>query len=231
MSLIDPGYHDRVRDDVFDLVPRGAGRLLDVGGGIGATAVALKRQGYARKITVIDIIDAGFLPEVDEAYTGDLNDAGFLRGLGADEFRYDVILCLDVLEHLMDPWRTVATLHELLAPDGVLIASIPNLRFWPVSWGLFALGRFELSDRGILDRTHLRWFVRDTAAKLMTSSGLKMDQLIGRIPARRWQLANALTGGMARGLFEMQYLIRVSRTGCEPAWNKRSDAHLVQLRE
>jgi 2-polyprenyl-3-methyl-5-hydroxy-6-metoxy-1,4-benzoquinol methylase len=211
MSTIDLGYHDRVREDVFDLVPAGAGTLLDVGGGVGATAVALKRQRRACWVTVLDIIGADFLPEVDAGHTGDLNDPGFLRGLGASGERFDVILCLDVLEHLLDPWATVAALHELLSPEGVIIASIPNLRFWPVSWGLFAHGRFELTDRGILDRTHLRWFVRDTAAGLMTSSGLKMDRMIGRIPARRWQLANMLTGGVARGLFEMQYLIRVTR--------------------
>lgn len=211
MSTIDPGYHDLVRQDVFDLLPEAAGNLLDVGGGIGATAVALKRQGRVGRVTVLDIIDAGFLPEVDAGHSGDLNDPAFLRGLGAEGGRFDVILCLDVLEHLADPWATVAALHELLAPKGVIIASIPNLRFWPVSWGLFARGRFELTDRGVLDRTHLRWFVRDTATALMTSSGLSLERVIGRIPSRRWRFANALTGGMARGLFEMQYLIRVSR--------------------
>ena len=215
MSLVVSGYHDRVRDDIFDLMPEAAGNLLDVGGGIGATAVALKRAGRVGRVTVLDIIDDGLLPEVDAGHTGNLEDPDFLRGLGAEGELFDVILCLDVLEHLVDPWATVRALHELLSPEGVIIASIPNLRFWPVSWGLFALGRFDLTDRGVLDRTHLRWFVRDTAAQLMTSSGLRLDRMVGRIPARRWKLANALTGGMARGLFEMQYLIRVSRPSPE----------------
>lgn len=207
---VTAGYHDLVRTDVLHLVPAGAGRLLDVGGGIGATAVALKRAGKATHVTVLDILDTGFLPEVDAARSGDLNDTALLSSLGADGTRFEVILCLDVLEHLVDPWAVVAVLHGLLAPGGVIVASLPNIRFWPVSWGLFAHGRFDLADSGVLDRTHLRWFTRDTAIALMTSSGLQLDRIEGRIPARRWKLANSLTFGRLRGLFDMQYHLRVS---------------------
>lgn len=205
------GYHDLVRTDVFDLVPKGEGALLDVGGGIGATSATLKHQGHAARVVVVDIVTEGFLPEVDNAFSGDLNDPAFLACIKAAEGSFDTILCLDVLEHLVDPWAVVKNLHGLLKPGGVVVASLPNMRFWSVSWGLFGHGRFDLTDKGHLDRTHMRWFVKKTAVELMTCSGLRLDRIIGKLPARRFQLYNALTLGRIRGLYEYQYLIRVSR--------------------
>jgi len=205
------GYHDLVRTDVFDIVPKQAGALLDIGGGIGATSVALKRQGHATRAVVVDIVTEGFLPEVDNTFSGDLNDPAFLAGIQSVEGQFDTILCLDVLEHLVDPWSLVKNLHKLLTPGGVIVASLPNMRFWSVSWGLFGRGRFDLTDKGHHDRTHMRWFVRNTAIDLMTCSGLRLDTIVGKLPSRRYRLYNALTLGLVRGLYEYQYLIRVSK--------------------
>ena len=203
------GYHDLVRTDVFGLIPKGKKSILDIGGGIGATSAELKRQGYAERVAVVDIVTEGFLPEVDASYTGDLNDPAFFDEIEAGEGKVDIILCLDVLEHLVDPWTVVAHLHKRLAPGGVIVASLPNMRFWTMSWGLFAKGQFTLTDKGLHDRTHMRWFVHDTARDLMTSSGLELEEMVGKIPGRRWPLFNKLTFGKVRGLFELQYLIRV----------------------
>jgi 2-polyprenyl-3-methyl-5-hydroxy-6-metoxy-1,4-benzoquinol methylase len=205
------GYHDLVRRDVFDLMPTGTGCLLDVGGGIGATAVALKHQGKASRVVVVDIVTEGFLPDVDNSFSGDLNDPKFLAKIATTEGQFDTILCLDVLEHLVDPWTVVRNLHSLLKPGGVIVASLPNMRFWGVSWGLFGRGRFDLTDKGHHDRTHMRWFVRNTAIELLTCSGLQLDEIVGKLPARRFRLFNAMTLGLVRGLFEYQYLIRVSK--------------------
>lgn len=205
------GYHDLVRRDVFGLIPQNAPSLLDVGGGIGATSAALKRESYADRVVVLDIVEDGFLPEIDGIYSGDLNDPDFWKILQKKEGQFDTILCLDVLEHLVDPWSVIKHLHGLLKPGGVIVASLPNMRFWPVSWGLFGRGRLDLADKGHLDRTHLRWFVRNTAIELMTCSGLQLDEVIGKLSARRYRWLNTLTMGLLRGLWDFQYLIRVSK--------------------
>lgn len=206
------GYHDLVRADALELVPGHAGRVLDIGGGIGATSVHLKETGRADRVVVVDIVTEGFLAGVDASFSGDLNRQELFDRIATSEGKFNTILCLDVLEHLVDPWEVVRRLHGLLAPGGTMMISVPNMRHWNLVWPLFSRGSFRLADRGLLDRTHLRWFVRDTAIELATVSGLKLREVRGTLAARRWKLANALTFGLVRGLFELQYLIRVENT-------------------
>ena len=122
----------------------------------------------------------------------------------------DVILCLDVLEHLIDPWRVVRLLHERLSGRGVIIASIPNVRYFRVSLPLVFKGSWELADAGVLDRTHLRFFVKKTAIDLMTSSGLHLQETkpLGLESGRKARLVNNITGGVFEEFLAPQYLVK-----------------------
>jgi SAM-dependent methyltransferase len=209
------GYHDDVRDDVLPWLPRGRQALLDVGGGTGASAAHFKRVGVARRAGVVDRVasenaEAG----LDFHRSGDLEDPDFLAGVLAEEGPFDLITCLDILEHLTDPWSVVRQLHQALAPGGQVVASIPNVRHWRVSGGLFLGGRWRLTDAGILDRTHLRFFVRDTAVELMTSSGLVLEEVATPPRMRHPRLARLLhvaAGGRLDSLVAVDYVVRVRR--------------------
>lgn len=212
-SNVKAGYHSIIRRDVFPLVPKNAGRVLDLGGGIGATSATLKREGRADHIVVVDLVADNALPEVDVSVSGNLEDPQFLAALVRDHGPFDTILCLDVLEHLTDPWTVVEHLRDALADDGVIIASIPNVRCVEFIVPLVVFGRFDLKDAGIFDRTHMRWFVRDTAVQLMTPSGLVLDKMIDKIlDAFRYRTLNRLTLGLFRRFLETQYLIRVRKS-------------------
>jgi len=202
-----------VRRDAFELVPKSGGVLLDLGGGIGSTAAALKAEDYAGRVGIVELVTADDLAKgVDFALTGDLDRPDFLDALYETEGPFDTILCLDILEHLKDPWSLVARLHEYLAPGGSVVASIPNVRNYRLILPLVLRGRFTLMDAGILDRTHLRWFVRDSAIELMTSSGLTLDKIIDKpTPGRKVALFDFLTLRLFRRFTEIQYLIRVVR--------------------
>lgn len=204
-------YHDLVRSDVLELVPSGMESVLDVGGGIGASSAYLKSIGKASKAVVVDLVADNCLPEIDGAYCGNLESADLLDRIRKDHQGFDVILCLDVLEHLSDPWSVVARCHELLNPGGIILASIPNLRNYSVLMPLLFKGKFDLKDKGVLDRTHLRWFVRKTAIQLMTSSGLKLDHVEGRIYGRKLNYINKASFGVFSDLLFVQYFIRVQR--------------------
>lgn len=207
-------YHGHARSDAFPLVPEKAGRLLDLGGGIGATAAELRRMGRAEHTVVADLVDQPPSAGVDQTFSGNFEDEAFLDRLIGEAGPFDTILCLDVLEHLRDPWAVVARLHAGLAPGGVIVASLPNARNIKLVWPLVVHGRFTLTDAGICDRTHLRWFVRDTAIELMTSSGLALEDVRANMMAgRRYALMNMVTLGLFRRFFEMQYLIRVRKPG------------------
>lgn len=203
-------YHDLVRSDIFPFVPTG-GTLLDVGGGIGGTAAALRRNGTVARSGVVDLVappEGG--PELDFAYAGDLTDPALIERIGAEQGPIDTVLALDVLEHLVDPWTLVARLHAILKPGGAIVASIPNVRNYDVILPLLFRNRWELTDAGILDRTHLRWFVRDTAIALMTSSGLKLDRVEPINGQRKWTKAfDGVTLNLFRSFSALQWMVRV----------------------
>jgi 2-polyprenyl-3-methyl-5-hydroxy-6-metoxy-1,4-benzoquinol methylase len=89
---------------------------------------------------------------------------------------YDVVVCADIIEHLAHPQ---AALRRLLAlqPEGCrFIISVPNVANIWVRLNLL-FGRFDYTDRGILDRTHLRFFTRHTFVALLEAVGLQMTDL------------------------------------------------------
>lgn len=203
-------YHKHVRSDVFDTVPQPAGRVLDLGGGVGATGAALKRARGATHVVVADLVAGETADGVDVAVSGNLEDPVFLRRILEDHGPFDTILCLDVLEHLRDPWSVVGELRKGLAENGVIVASIPNMNHHSLVFPLVFRGRYELQDAGLLDRTHLRWFTKSAAIDLMTKSGLEIESVSGYL-GRKKGLLNALTFGVFSRFMIMQYLIRVRR--------------------
>ena len=213
----NPDYHKNIRSETFSLIPRCTGTLADIGGGIGNTAARLKALGYAKRVGVVDLFQppAGG-PALDFSFGGDLEDQAFLNAVIAAEGPFDTILCFDVLEHLVDPWAVVARLHQGLKPGGVIVASLPNVRNYSVIVPLLLKNKWELQDSGILDRTHLRFFVRDSAIALLTSSGLVLEEVRAN-PNTGWKIRwfRRLTFGLMNNFFDNQYLIRVRRPSDE----------------
>jgi SAM-dependent methyltransferase len=89
---------------------------------------------------------------------------------------FDAIVYGDVLEHLSDPRAALVALDRTLAPGGIVIVSVPNVAHLWVRLSLLA-GRFDYADRGILDRTHLRFFTRRTLVAFLHSAGLTVAEL------------------------------------------------------
>ncbi|MCS6785605.1 MAG: class I SAM-dependent methyltransferase [Thiobacillaceae bacterium] len=84
---------------------------------------------------------------------------------------YDLIILADVLEHLVDPWWALRELHRRLKPGARLLVSVPNVRHKGVLFPLLLQGRFEYTEAGILDRTHLHLFTRSSLRKLIADTG------------------------------------------------------------
>ena len=135
-------------------------RVLDVGCGPGWLASELRQRGHT--VVGVDLVEH---PDVrrrtDQFVQADL-DAGLPEEvLGG----YDVILAADVLEHVRDPERLIRQMTDCLAENGVVLASVPNISHW-YSRGRIFLGLFNYDQRGILDRTHLRFFTRRSFLQL-----------------------------------------------------------------
>jgi glycosyltransferase involved in cell wall biosynthesis len=89
--------------------------------------------------------------------------------------RFDKILMLDVLEHFAEPERALRDAALLLKPNGSIVVSIPNVANLTVRLMLL-FGLFEYHDRGIMDRSHLRFFTRRTARRLIESCGFDVSK-------------------------------------------------------
>ncbi|WP_016871900.1 methyltransferase domain-containing protein [Fischerella thermalis] len=90
------------------------------------------------------------------------------------ETKFDIAVFGDVLEHLRNPWRVLEETRELLQPGGYVIASIPNIAHGAIRLALLQ-GKFEYTELGILDNTHLRFFTRQTVTELFERSGYFVD--------------------------------------------------------
>src|SRR5688572_16060917 len=147
---------------VLEEVPEGS-RVLDVGCATGYLATALAERGCSVVGVEADPAAAaqarGRGVEVVE---GDVEDPAVLARLPADA---GAIVLADVLEHLRDPWSVLSELRGHLAPDGVVVASVPNIAHWTARRAL-ARGRFPYAEHGLFDRTHLRFFTRASAHEL-----------------------------------------------------------------
>lgn len=212
----DSDYFSLVRRDIAGLLPAKVGNVLEVGCGSGATLRWLKEAGLARSTTGIElsaVAAAQAAQHCDRLFRGDADEAlGKLR----DE-RFDTVLCLDVLEHLMDPWATLTSVQALVKPGGTLIVSLPNVRHHSVVLPLLFRGRWEYQCAGIMDRTHLRFFTRDAATRMLEDSGF---DVVGVRLGYRWvgrdRLIDTLTAGALRGLMAHQWLFAAQPVAYEP---------------
>jgi 2-polyprenyl-3-methyl-5-hydroxy-6-metoxy-1,4-benzoquinol methylase len=95
----------------------------------------------------------------------------------ADENKYDYILFLDVLEHLVDPAKVLKKCKKLLKNSGQIIFSIPNMAHASVRLELLN-GSFEYEDEGLLDRTHLHFYEKNNILELIQKSHYRLVEMI-----------------------------------------------------
>jgi len=90
---------------------------------------------------------------------------------------FQVIILADVLEHMLDPQKSLSRLVSLNDKDTVFMISVPNIANIWVRVSLM-VRRFEYQDRGILDKTHLRFFTKLTSVRMISNIGLRIGQLV-----------------------------------------------------
>ncbi len=216
--------------------------VLDIGCGEGFLAEVLNAAGH--RVTGVDCLDAprhrGILADYLRL---DLDSAETARILRARPERFDYILLLDILEHLREPERLLRAAKALLKPGGKIIISVPNIANVTVRAQLL-FGRFDYAERGILDRTHLRFYTRRTARALLKQAGLRsieetstvmpVERVLGlppKSPAMR--LLNVLLAAATRWLpgllgYQIVHLADAAPSASEPAADD-SAADLLRL--
>ncbi len=159
----------------LEAVPSNA-NVLDLGAGPGPLAQRLVEKGC--KLTLVDRNPTQRAPAGVQVLVRDLN-ADQLDLQLADT---DVILLLDVVEHLHDPERFLATLRRHFDyRTRTVVLTTPNVAFF-IQRLMLLFGQFNYGKAGILDRTHTRLFTFRSFEQLLRDAGLRIRRVRG-IPA------------------------------------------------
>jgi SAM-dependent methyltransferase len=204
-------YFGNARIEIEPLLPTSADRVLEIGCGAGQTVQWLKQTGRAKQAWGVELFEAAANQARVHFEAVLVGDAESLVEKAFEGKQFDLILCLDVLEHMVDPWRCVETLQRRLAPGGKLVISVPNVRCLSVLVPLVLHGQWRYADDGILDRTHLRFFTRESAQALAAGTMLRVERCISYRPAdSRLAKLNRWTFGRCDDLTARQYLVAAS---------------------
>ncbi|MCL2102597.1 MAG: glycosyltransferase [Syntrophorhabdaceae bacterium] len=220
----DRSYYRHARRDVEAMIPEGASRILDIGCGEGVLGRVLLEKGAAEVVGIEADPAAAEVARknLTRVFQGDVETMDFPF---ADGY-FDCIVFADVLEHMRDPLSVLKKLKIVLSDSGVVVASIPNVRFINVIDQL-AKGRWEYYDCGIFDRNHLRFFTRMEMEILFSDAGFELEGISENLVPEYNSVSEGYAGDISfgrvtlrnqtreevRDLFVFQYLLRARRTG------------------
>ena len=146
--------------------------ILDIGCGEAHLAGVLKKINSNAIIYGLDISDEfGVMAKknLDYFYQVDL-DRPVFPDFG---LKFDLIILGDILEHLKRPDLLLVELGQLLSSGGSIIISVPNVANFGIRWRLL-FGRFDYTESGVLDKTHLKFFTDKTMRLMIDDCGFKI---------------------------------------------------------
>lgn len=170
-------YYVADRLEMIKLLPANTKHVLELGCGLGAFGAAVKRKRGAEYWAIEYNSTVAKTAErvLDRVLVGDADE--LIPDLPDDYF--DAIVCNDVLEHLSYPGKTLERLRPKLRANGVVVASIPNIRYLPALSRIVFQRDFPAEDEGIFDRTHLRFFTRKSIRRMFGEAGYDMTSMKG----------------------------------------------------
>lgn len=205
------------RGDVAALVPAWCRRILDLGCATGSLG-ALIKQSRAEAFVVGVERDAAMAAmagqRLDRVIQADIVEA--LHSSELSDERFDCIILADILEHLLDPWATLKDASTRLAHPGTVVVSLPNVRHYTTLTHVLLRKRWPYRDRGIHDRTHVRFFAQRNVEALFEQAGLRIDRIkrnyrVFEAPYRVNRFARVIAVPPLRDLLTYQYLVVGSR--------------------
>jgi 2-polyprenyl-3-methyl-5-hydroxy-6-metoxy-1,4-benzoquinol methylase len=170
-------YYGHDRNEIFPYIPENLQTALDIGCGNGAFGSLLKAK---RSCTVW-----GIEPNSVAAVAAEKKLDRVINGLFSKDMpelaseKFDAIFFNDVLEHLIEPGETLIDCKNLLNVNGCIVASIPNVRWYPVVLSLLRYRDFKYEEAGVMDKTHLRFFTLKSMYRLFEDSGYRVVKAVG----------------------------------------------------
>ena len=195
--------------------------ILDVGAAQGMLGHLVQGSGL-----VIDAVEAN--PEWANLARPYYRNtwASIVEDAPLPDHEYKLVVCADVLEHTPNPVGVLKRLREAATRDAMFIISVPNVAHVAVR-AMLMFGYFPKMERGILDRTHLQFFTKDTAKDMLKAAGLELREIRatgvpldevwksgeGKLPYRAMQKMQHLALDVLPRLFAMQWVMLAGVAG------------------
>ena len=136
----DTKLHSQVSDLLFKYAPPSM-TVLDFGCGEGALSQRLKDIGYT--VLSVDIDCDSFKADTDFEQLDFDNKNACERFYQKYAEKFDIVLGLEVIEHIQNPWEYIGNLARLCKPSGHICISTPNITSWYSRVRFLFSGRFR----------------------------------------------------------------------------------------
>lgn len=181
-SIKPDWYYRMYRKEMIKFVPFNSAKILDVGCSSGLFGEQLKKLLMAEVWGVeLDPLSAKKASLVlKKVLAGDIS----LLMNDLPNRYFDTIVFNDVLEHLVDPFGILLKMKGKLTKNGVIVTSLPNIRYLETLKKLLIDKKWNYEDAGILDKTHLRFFTYKSIIEMFDSLEFDMIRIEGIHPIK-----------------------------------------------
>ena len=207
----EPEYYEQSRPEMLAFVPNDARVILDVGCSTGSFGRLIKEK---RPNSIV----WGIEPTVEAAKQASrkldrvINSAFDAKLSDLSGIKFDCIIFNDVLEHMVDPYSALQESRQLLAKNGSIVASIPNILHFYQVFSILKNQDWKYEDSGILDITHLRFFTKKSVVRMFENAGFHIEEISGICPSfgLTYRIANLLFINRLKDWKYVQYGVRAT---------------------
>jgi 2-polyprenyl-3-methyl-5-hydroxy-6-metoxy-1,4-benzoquinol methylase len=208
---VNHNYFSFLRPGLISMIKGNPNSVLEIGCGTGLLLSYCKKTLGSDKVVGIELNEeaasiAMNRPEVDTVLIGDIEQIQ----TSIQEKSFDCLIASHVLEHLSDPWTSLQNLSRYVRPGGQILIGLPNARHVNLTIPLLLQGRLQYTESGILDRTHLRFFTRNSMIELVGQADLLLDEILPEYGERSARY-NYLTLGLLSDHFAYAYNLSCTR--------------------
>jgi 2-polyprenyl-3-methyl-5-hydroxy-6-metoxy-1,4-benzoquinol methylase len=207
------GYHAGVRAEMLKYIPPDVATTLEFGCGSGGFSALIKRtlQAETWAVEIDKKAAAEAAGKLDKVIAKDATEAV----ADLPDAYFDCIVFMDVLEHLVDPYALLLSVRSKLTPRGVMVCSLPNVRYYENYIEFAWKGNWDYTEVGILDKTHLRFFTYRSIQKTFDQFAFEILTLEGIHPTRnkKFRVLNRLLFNAIDDLRYLQFAVVVRPKG------------------
>jgi 2-polyprenyl-3-methyl-5-hydroxy-6-metoxy-1,4-benzoquinol methylase len=197
------GYYSATRENMLKYIPKHVKTTLEFGCGYGGFSALLK-ENFGAETWAVEI-DQTAAQAASKRLNKVINADATAALKDIPDNYFDCVFFLDVLEHLVDPYSLLCTVKTKLTREGVIVASIPNIRYYRTFVDFVLRGNWDYTDQGILDKTHLRFFTYRSILNMFEQLGFEVLVMEGIHPTKNKKiiLLNIL---LFKALEDLKYL-------------------------